>query len=149
MTVYVPIELLAVVIDFSVYWLSSPVFTLLICNAFCQLQQVTLKPSLKGLRKSDFLQISIGMLLTSGLIAQHIGHFMTVAPLLGSFPKSTLYIHYLIFWLLLIVYSMVIFTLPFGLILVWMNNIEEYFNPKNIHDHEVVIWAETNIDLYK
>ena len=149
MTVYVPIELLAVVIYYSLCWLLSPIFLLLICNAFCQLQQVTLKPSLKFIRKTDFMELSIGMLLLSGVIAHQIGHFMTITPLLESYPKSTLFINLLISFLLITVYSVIIFTLPFVLILVWMNNIEEYIDPNNLHENEVILWAEKNIELYR
>ena len=95
------------------------------------------------------MELSIGLLLTSGVIAEHIGHFMTITPLLESFPKSALFINLLISWLIITVYSVIIFTLPFVLILVWMNNIEEYIDPNNLHENEVILWAEKNIELYR
>ena len=149
MNVYVTIELVAIIFLFSVIWFSCPIFTLLICKAFCQLQQITMKPSLTGIRKSDFVELSIGIILTCGLIVQQIGHFLTMAPLLESFPKSAVYINVLFSWIITILFSVFIFILPAVLLLIWMNNFEEYFTHNNLHDHEVLLWVETSIIYYK
>ena len=149
MNVYVTIELVAIIFLFSVIWFSCPIFTLLICKAFCQLQQITMKPSLKGIRKSDFVELSIGIILTCGLIVQQIGHFLTMAPLLESFPKSAIYLNVLFSWIITILFSVFIFILPAVLLLIWMNNYEEYFTHNNLHDNEVLLWVETSINIYK
>ena len=126
----------------------SPFFMLLLFKPFCELRDITLSPTLEGLKRRDKVEMFVGFFLLTGYLAVLFAHYFLVSPGMTTCSPVGCFINIFV-CLSISAFYPIPFTFVAQLLLsTWLMNIDHMFCKSHQYENKLK-WSKKCLKMYE